>query len=117
LKDPFELAKIIMNNVKVPMHGPEHHFIIPAVLLAAYYNVKGDLSEKRRKIKEARRRSSNVLGGFCGFYGDCGAAVGTGIFMSLITESTPLSVAEWRLQRTKQRMPQEHLPVLQPSRL
>jgi hypothetical protein len=79
------------------MHGPEHHFLVPAVLLAAYYNIKGDTEQKKRKIKAARERSSNILGGFCGFHGDCGAAVGTGIFVSLVTEATPLSIEEWRL--------------------
>ena len=96
-EDPLELARIIMNSDKVPMHGPEHHFIVPATLLTAYYNTKGDLQEKSRKVKEARKRAANILGGFRGFYGDCGAAVGTGIFLSLITGSTPLSIAEWRL--------------------
>ncbi|VUT25840.1 MAG: hypothetical protein MOIL_01256 [Candidatus Methanolliviera sp. GoM_oil] len=37
------------------------------------------------------------LGGFCGYHGDCGAAVGTGIFISLITDATPLSKHEWKL--------------------
>ena len=45
----------------------------------------------------AKKRASQILGGFCGFYGDCGAAVGTGIFMSLVTNATPLSIAEWKL--------------------
>ena len=49
------------------------------------------------KIAKARQRAEHVLGGFCGFYGNCGAAVGTGIFMSLITDATPLSHEEWRL--------------------
>jgi hypothetical protein len=97
ITDPLELALILMRNPKIKMHGPEHHFLVPAVLLAAYYNAKGDYNQKRLKIKEARSRSSKILGGFCGFYGDCGAAVGTGIFMSLITDSTPLSSKEWRL--------------------
>ncbi|HVP15956.1 MAG TPA: DUF5714 domain-containing protein [candidate division Zixibacteria bacterium] len=97
ITDPLELALILMRNPKIKMHGPEHHFLVPAVLLAAYYNAKGDYTQKRLKIKEARSRSSKILGGFCGFYGDCGAAVGTGIFMSLITNSTPLSSREWRL--------------------
>ena len=73
------------------MHGPEHHFLIPAVLLSAFYNVSGEPGEKEKKIKQARKRAENVLGGFCGFYGDCGAAVGTGIFVSVITGATPLS--------------------------
>jgi hypothetical protein len=97
LKDPLELALTLMRDPRMKMHGPEHHFLVPAVLLAAYYNIKGDQKDKKRKIQEARLRSSKVLGGFCGFYGDCGAAVGTGIFISLITGATPLSTREWRL--------------------
>jgi hypothetical protein len=97
LEDPLELALILMRNPRIKMHGPEHHFLVPAVLLAAYYNIKKDYNEKGPKIKEARLRSSKISGGFCGFYGDCGAAVGTGIFMSLITNSTPLSKQEWKL--------------------
>jgi hypothetical protein len=96
-KDPMELVRVLMNSAKIPMHGPEHHFIVPAALLTAYYNLKGDPEQKKMKIKEARARSSNILGGFCGYYGDCGAAVGTGIFLSLITDSTPVSTRDWKL--------------------
>jgi hypothetical protein len=96
-EDPLELALTLMRNPNVKMHGPEHHFLVPAVLLAAYYNSKEDPDEKATKIRMAKKRASQILGGFCGFYGDCGAAVGTGIFMSLITNATPLSVAEWKL--------------------
>lgn len=97
MEDPLEMALILMRNPVVNMHGPEHHFLVPAVLLASYYNTLKDYAEKSLKINEARKRSSRVLGGFCGFYGDCGAAVGTGIFISLITNSTPLSIEGWRL--------------------
>lgn len=94
---PVELAVSLMNAPSIKMHGPEHHFLVPAVLLASYYNLKGDAKEKERKIKVARQRAGNVLGGFCGFYGACGAGVGTGIFISLITDSTPLSTETWGL--------------------
>ncbi|MCL0056812.1 DUF5714 domain-containing protein [Dehalococcoidia bacterium] len=86
-----------MRNPRIKMHGPEHHFLVPAVLLAAYFNMMRDSEEKERTIKKARERADNILGGFCGFYGNCGAAVGTGIFVSLITKATPLSKEEWRL--------------------
>jgi hypothetical protein len=86
-----------MRNPKVKMHGPEHHFLVPAVLLSSYYNIKSNPQEKEAKIREARERASKVPGGFCGYFGDCGAAVGTGIFVSLITDATPLSISEWRL--------------------
>jgi hypothetical protein len=94
--NPIRLANLIMRHPSLKMHGPEHHFLVPAVLLATYYNAAGMPQEKERKIKEARKRAENVLGGFCGFYGDCGAAVGTGIFVSIVTGATPLSKREWR---------------------
>jgi hypothetical protein len=94
---PVELAISLMNEPSVSMHGPEHHFLVPAVLLTAYYNHQGNLQEKERKLRVARQRAENVLGGFCGFYGACGAGVGTGIFISLITDSTPLSEESWGL--------------------
>ncbi len=96
-EDPVEMALTLMRNPAVKMHGPEHHFLVPAVLLSVYYNLKKDNAKKAAKIEEAEKRAKNVLGGFCGFYGDCGAAVGTGVFISLITEATPLSEYEWKL--------------------
>jgi hypothetical protein len=95
--DPFNIAQTLMQSPKLKMHGPEHHFLVPAALLTAYYNKMGKAELKSRKLKIARQRSENVLGGYCGLYGTCGAAVGTGIFISLITEATPLSKEEWRL--------------------
>ncbi len=95
--DPLQMALELMRHPSVKMHGPEHHFLVPAVLLSAYYNFKETPELKESKIKEAWKRSGNVLGGFCGFYGTCGAAMGTGIFISLITDTTPLSVDTWRL--------------------
>jgi hypothetical protein len=75
--DPVSMAITLMNNPSVRMHGPEHHFLVPAVLLAAYYNRKGEPEKKAAKIKIARSRAEQIKGGFCGFMGDCGAAVGT----------------------------------------
>ena len=97
LTDPLQMAFILMQHPAVKMHGPEHHLLVPAVLLAAYYNLKNDPSSKKRKIVEAEKRARQILGGFCGSHGDCGAAVGTGIFLSLVTNATPLSVDSWRL--------------------
>ena len=41
-------------------------------------------------------RATEIEPSFC-VCGDCGAAVGTGIFVSLVTGATPLSKEEWRL--------------------
>lgn len=97
LEDPLEIALKLMENPKVKMHGPEHHFLVPAVLLASYYNIKKDHETKIKKIEEAERRTKHLLGGFCGYYGACAAAVGTGLFISLITDATPLSKEVYKL--------------------
>jgi len=93
---PKDLAIKIMQSPLIKMHGPEHHFLVPAVLITAYYNILGQTDLTERKLKIAKERSRNVLGGYCGFFGTCGAAVGTGIFMSIILNSTPLMVEEWK---------------------
>jgi hypothetical protein len=97
LTDPIELATSLMKNPKVSMHGPEHHFLVPAVLLTAYYNLRNEPELKAEKLEQARKRASNVLGGFCGFHGACGAGIGTGIFISIITGANPLSKDEWKM--------------------
>lgn len=95
--DPFEMAIVLMRDERISMHGPEHHFLVPAVLLSAYYNAIGEKGLKGEKLAIARQRAGSVLGGFCGTHGTCGAAIGTGIFVSVITGSTPLSTKSWKL--------------------
>src|SRR6266508_909052 len=51
---PVEMAVALMNTPSIAMHGPEHHFLVSAVLLSAFYNQKGDATEKERKVKVAR---------------------------------------------------------------
>ena len=97
LIEPIEMAVSLMNSPRVAMHGPEHHFLVPAVLLSSYYNLISEPALKAIRIENAQKRASNVLGGFCGFYGACGSAVGTGIFISIITGANPLSKDEWKL--------------------
>ncbi len=90
------MAIKLMNSPKIKMHGPEHHFLVPAVLLAAYYNLDAvehiSPEDKAEIINKARQRAEIVPGGFCGFYGSCGAAIGTGIFINLLTKATPIYI-------------------------
>lgn len=94
--DPVRLADVLMMNPSVKMHGPEHHFLVPAVLITAYCSAHGDDS-KRDKLRTARKRAEDVKGGFCGLHGTCGAAMGAGIACSILTGATPLAKEEWRL--------------------
>ncbi len=96
LTDPIEMANLLMKHPELKMHGPEHHFLVPAVLLASWYNLKDEPETKRRKLELGRQRSEKIPGGFCGSHGNCGAGVGTGIFFSIITETTPLSGKTWQ---------------------
>jgi hypothetical protein len=74
------------------MHGPEHHVIVPAVIIAAIRNAGYPVPEGA--IDKALERASKVPGGWCGLYGDCGAAVGIGIAVSVLTNATPLTGKE-----------------------
>jgi Family of unknown function (DUF5714) len=92
-RDPVVIATSLMRHPKLEMHGPEHHFLVPAALLTAYHNERGDRRKLAAQLAEARRRSEPLGGGFCGIQGACGAAIGTGIYVSIVTGSTPLSPA------------------------
>ena len=84
-RDPIALAVRLMRHPSVKMHGPEHHLLVPAVLLTAFWNTRGEPGRKAGAIPEARRRSDPVAGGSCGLHGACGAGLGTGIFVALAT--------------------------------
>ena len=94
--DPVRLATEIMALEGYPMHYPTHHYLVPAVLLAAVRKKQGHGPDVlRRDLEEALERAKAVPGGFCGFQGTCGAAVGVGIFWSVITDTIPTSKASW----------------------
>lgn len=92
--DPTILFSQIENLPSVHMHGPEHHIIVPCVLLTAYKNCGGNI-DLNSSIETAIQRGKQVPGGTCGFFGTCGAAVGTGIYASIVTNSSPLNEKSW----------------------
>jgi hypothetical protein len=87
--DPAAILEQVISHPSVPMHGPEHHVIVPAAIVAAVGNSGYPLPEGA--LDKAIERASKVPGGWCGLYGDCGAAVGAGIAVSVITGATPLT--------------------------
>ena len=93
--DPVALATRLMRHPSLKLHGPEHHFLVPAALLTATANARGTPGEKARWLTAARHRSDAVPGGACGFQGACGAGVGVGIFTSVATGATPLGREAW----------------------
>lgn len=94
-KNPMEIMEKLMDQSFIHMHGPEHHVLVGAALLAAYKNAGGTL-DFERALREMKRRGGQVPGGVCGYWGSCGAGISTGIFMSIITEASPLSKEPWK---------------------
>lgn len=95
-KNPIAIMQKLMAQPFVHMHGPEHHILAGAALLAAYHNSGGKL-DRDKALNEMERRGKQVPGGACGFWGCCGAAISAGIFISIATGATPLSEREWSL--------------------
>jgi hypothetical protein len=93
-KDPIKLFHQVIRLDGVHMHGPEHHYIVPSVLLTAYRNNGRDIDLKAA-LETARQRGGEVPGGICGFWGACGAAIGAGIYASIVTGSNPLNPEVW----------------------
>ncbi len=86
--NPGQILEKVMAHPAVPMHGPEHHAIVPGALVAAARNAGYPAPEG--SIEKAIERGRKVPGGWCGSYGTCGAAVGVGIAVSVLTSATPL---------------------------
>ncbi len=93
-RDPVKLFLDCVAMPAVHLHGPEHHAIVPCVLLTAYRNNGGEL-DFARALAEGWKRGREIPGGACGYLGVCGAAAGAGIYASIVTGSAPLNAAAW----------------------
>ncbi len=94
--NPIEILRNLMSLPFCHMHGPEHHIMVGASLLTAYKNSGGSI-DLEKALVEIYSRGRQVPGGVCGFWGACGAALSTGMFVSIVTGSTPLGKKEWGL--------------------
>ncbi|TXT54419.1 MAG: hypothetical protein BAJATHORv1_70119 [Candidatus Thorarchaeota archaeon] len=91
--DPLEIAKKAMNHPSFSFHGPEHHSLVPAAILIALKNREISHPDGEpisiKDIKTAIARGSHIPGGFCGYAGNCGGCVGSGIAVAQYLGSTP----------------------------
>ena len=88
-RDMLTLFRIIRAHPSIPKHGPEHHAMVPAIIVTAYKNSGGVLPPSA--LKTALSRGSGVIGGACGFLGMCGAATGVGIGFAILLQSSPVT--------------------------
>ena len=89
-KDPIEIIEKMMAMPFCHMHGPEHHVMVGSALLVAYKNAGGEI-DLHKALIEMMNRGKSVPGGACGFWGACGAGISSGMFVSIISGSTPLA--------------------------
>lgn len=95
-KNPIVIVQKLMALPFCHMHGPEHHVMVGAALLTAYRNAGGEI-DLPKALSEMQARGRKIPGGACGFWGACGAGVSAGMFVSIVTGSTPLATEAWGL--------------------
>jgi DNA-directed RNA polymerase subunit RPC12/RpoP len=84
--DPVAITELIMKHAVFREHGPAHHLLVAPVILAALRN-QGHPA-KDSSIRAALHRMKDIPVAVCGTRGDCGAAVGLGCAVSLLTGAT-----------------------------
>lgn len=94
--NPIEILEKMMSMPSCHMHGPEHHTMVGSALLTAYKNAGGEI-DLASALEEMQKRGKQVPGGACGFWGACGAGISAGMFVSIVTGSTPLANEAWGL--------------------
>lgn len=100
--DLLELLARLRKHPAIPIHGPEHHALMPGIIVAVYRNSGGIVDQDL--IATAIRRGAQVMGGSCAFLGICGSATGVGIAFSLILKANPVKAAQRQMiqQMTQQ---------------
>jgi hypothetical protein len=87
-RDPQAIVEILMGHSEVRLQGADHHFLVPAALIAAYANSIGDETERDLRLHEAKILAKCADEGQCGSSGRCGAATGSGIFFQVFARSS-----------------------------
>lgn len=86
--DPIALAVKIMNSPLIRMHGSEHHFIVPAVMLTCTYKQMKEPKDLASLLDIAEDRAMHTVSQDCKFECNfCGAAIGSSIYLNLFTGS------------------------------
>lgn len=86
--DPVATFLLMRRSHPFPMHGPEHHPLVAAAFLLAYYDQHGEPSWAT--ILDALQSAATQLpGGSCGYWGACSAGLAVGMAYCAILDSSP----------------------------
>lgn len=83
-QNPREIADLLMRHPAFKDHGVEHHLLVAPVILTALANANQARVDKA-KIHSAVKRLVDIPIGVCGSRGDCGACVGAGAAVAIIS--------------------------------
>ncbi|HCL58159.1 MAG TPA: SAM-dependent methyltransferase [Spirochaetia bacterium] len=89
LTDPAKMLVEILRHPSVNMHGPEHHHLLPLVILKSVQNM--GIKIPSNALETSLERTKKLPGGTCGYWGACSAALAPGITASLFAEITPMN--------------------------
>lgn len=96
--NPYKIATHLLKHPSLKMYGPEHHILVPLVILAMVKNLGlTKLNNEKVQVqdfKTALKRASQIPGGWCGFFGSCGAGIGAGVAISVLTNANPSKAIE-----------------------
>ncbi len=99
-KNPVEIAREIMKNDFVSIHGPEHHFLDGAAFIMAYRNAGGGI-DPAICLEELAKRTIKMPGAMCGHWGVCGSVASVGAALSVIHGTGPLSTDKYYADNMK----------------
>jgi len=85
-KNPVDNAEILL--AKCGISGNSPHPLTTAAFLIAYKNLTQKITYE--DIINGVTKATQIPGGWCGYYGNCGAAVGLGLSFAIINKSTPI---------------------------
>ena len=95
---PDDLLEEVMADPRCVPFGPIHHYIVGAVMLAAYRNAEASPDRDSRlaeDLAQLRERSACVPGAACARWGVCGAAASVGMAYAIVAENAPLRREGW----------------------
>lgn len=87
---PYRIFVETANEDFVRIHGPEHHVLDGACVLAALHNAGMDFDLKRA-LKQLKEQGLKMPGAACGKWGVCGAVASVGAALAIIEETGPLT--------------------------
>lgn len=93
--DMIEMMEKIREHPSMRIHGPEHHSMVPAIMVSVYKNSGGKVTNE--DIDTAVERGQTIAGGSCAFMGVCGAVSGVGTGFSILMKANPYKAKERKI--------------------